>query len=271
MIAIITAMYQRPNVSRIFCEGIQRLKKTGIQIQTFAAISEANSLEICNEYGITPIFTQNKPLGNKWNAVFNEAALTKPDGILILGSDDLISDNYLQWLCNFTNSAVGLDMFGIINCESKEALQFKYTQNKTIGAGRWIPSNILEKLRLTVNVKRNSARLTMGEHESAIIGRDGQAFRIPSLDFFSPYEPHLDSSLDYSLELSLARQRENIKVFNDGLIHCVDLKTKTNIWGFNRFTELNDGSFVTNSISFDDATWFCSDKEIELINSLGKE
>jgi len=270
MIAVITAMYNRPEVSRIFAEGINRLKATGIPIQVFAAISEADSLAICNEYGFIPVFSQNRPLGNKWNAVFNEAALSKPDGILILGDDDLISDNYFLWLCNFTTSSVGLSNFGIVNCETKEALHFKYAQNKTIGAGRWIPASVLEKLRMKVAVKRNSERIHMNEYEAELMNRDGSAFTIPSLDYFTPYDGTLDSSLDLSLEMALANKRETFRVFNDGMIHCIDLKTKKNIWSFNRFKEMNDFSFTTSPITFDEATWFCSENELELIRLLEK-
>jgi len=265
MIAVVTCMYNRPHVSRIFCEGIQRLRdETTLDIQVFAAISETDSLAVCGEYGVKYIFATNTPLGAKWNTAFNFAMQSNPDAVLIMGDDDLISSEYLDDLINDfpPDLCCGLNRIAFLNCKTMEARDFKYQQKKTIGAGRFIPKWVLNKLKICQLLKRNNERISCNEFEKVVYNRDGVGFILDNMDYYAPYDPAISSSLDYSLELALAKERESISVYQSDRIHCVDLKTGKNIWGIDKFTD------ISKPCTVEDATWFLSDKEKEMIHNL---
>lgn len=81
-------------VDKVICSGIED-KKTAKQAGAYWARSE------------------NYPLGRKWNAAIKYAAKHKPDGLLIVGSSDFVSHN---WLDRMTPYLKDYDMVGLAGC-----------------------------------------------------------------------------------------------------------------------------------------------------------
>jgi len=263
MIAVVTAMWQRPQISRIFCEGIERLKReTGMDLQIFAAVSEQDSLAVCIDYKAHPVFTLNNPLGAKWNASFDEAMKHKPDAVLIMGDDDLISTQYFKQVINSDHHAIGLSSLYFANVKTGDTVLFEYRNKKTIGAGRYIPAAVLDKIKRCRIIKKNNERLTCNSFERDIRNRDNDGMSIEAMDFYSPFDPEINSSLDYSFELNLARAREKFISFQSDKVHCIDIKAGSSVTDFGRVKEMG------KPVTLEAAMWFLSDKEKGMIKKL---
>lgn len=96
--AIVTAFHGRPHISRIFFEGIRRLKDEGHDVIVCAAVTKGDTenADLCLEHGAYFEFHDNADLAAKFNAACSIAEPHAPDCVIILGSDDLISGEYLR-------------------------------------------------------------------------------------------------------------------------------------------------------------------------------
>src|SRR5690554_2747550 len=129
---VLTACWKRPEITRICFEGIKRLG-----LQATAAISEESYIPMCEEYGINWVMVPNNPLGAKWNAGLKEALKHEWDYLLILGSDDLISNDLIDKYLSHD----GWDMIGVKDFyiyKDGKVKYFNYRTNRTVGAGRMI-------------------------------------------------------------------------------------------------------------------------------------
>lgn len=50
----------------------------------------------------------NRPLGEKWNSIIRKSRQTNPDAVMIVGSDDLVSENWVAHVCELVASGVDL-------------------------------------------------------------------------------------------------------------------------------------------------------------------
>ncbi len=110
--------------------------------------------KVCERAGALWVQHRNQPLGQKWNAAFSEAKQYNPDACLFVGSSDWISDN---WCSELSPLLQEYDMVGTPGCHFLDISEVKrlvywpgYTghrQWESIGIGRLLNRNILEKLR----------------------------------------------------------------------------------------------------------------------------
>lgn len=118
---------------------------------------------LCEKMGAIWVGHPNKPLGSKWNFGFIKAREYHPDACLFVGSSDWVSDN---WIAESTKHLPFADMIGRADCyfldiRNKDKID-KYRlvywsgygdnlfngirKNETIGIGRILSRNILEKM-----------------------------------------------------------------------------------------------------------------------------
>src|SRR5690554_1613598 len=132
MIHILTAFWKRPEITKLFIKGVKRLG-----YDCTAAISEESYIPICEANNINWIMAPNNPLGAKWNAGLNKALTYDWEYLLILGSDDLISNDLIDKYLSHDN----WDMIGVKDLYIYKDGIVKYFVSKrvkTIGAGRLI-------------------------------------------------------------------------------------------------------------------------------------
>lgn len=148
---------------------IERLyKKNGVFKVICAGGTEEE--ETCLKAGADFILHPNKPLGRKWNAAFQAAEKYMPDACLFVGSSDFISDSWISVLSPYMND---FDLVGLPNCYFADigseirAVHWpgydNYRKGESIGIGRMISARVLSKIN------------------------------------YAPFDPKLDSSLDYSM------------------------------------------------------------------------
>ena len=95
-VAICTAVWRRHALARLWWAGATRLARRfathGIRTRLIAAGSEPAHARLARAHGAMWCRVANAPLGRKWNAAAETACLAGADYLLILGSDDFLSD-----------------------------------------------------------------------------------------------------------------------------------------------------------------------------------
>lgn len=156
-IAIITAMWKRPEVFDLFGMNTNVLisQVKGYEIQVFVAGSEGRrSKRLADEYGFNYVEYPNEQLYSKFNAAVRLAKKWRPDYLLMMGSDDIIDlpmfENYIKPMQK------GIDFIGCLDwCfldinTMKACMWLGYTERGrkgiTCGAGRMLSSKLLAKM-----------------------------------------------------------------------------------------------------------------------------
>lgn len=148
-IHILTALWKRPTITRICFEGIKRLRAyNDTHIEVTAAISEPEYEDLCKEYDIGYVYADNRPLGHKWHVGLQEALESDFDYLMLLGSDDLISNSLLDLYKPLMEEyyVFGIEDLYIYSAYHKEVKYFPgYDKVKmSIGAGRMIHRKVIE-------------------------------------------------------------------------------------------------------------------------------
>ena len=99
-ILILTAFHERPEISKIYWLGIERLRQY-FNINTFAIVSDSDNLKLAEQSSDNILFTSNEQLGRKMNHGLSEAMKLQFDYLMHLGSDDLITNNILSKYNNY--------------------------------------------------------------------------------------------------------------------------------------------------------------------------
>ena len=95
-IGILTCMWKRPKVFDIFATGINRLREKFDIIPLAVGSEGSKSMELCRKHQFMYLERPNKPLGRKFNEGLSCFKNTDVDYVMILGSDDLISDSLVD-------------------------------------------------------------------------------------------------------------------------------------------------------------------------------
>lgn len=142
-IHVLTAAWKRPEITRICFEGIKRLG-----FQATVAISEESMISLCDEYGFDYVMVSNNLLGRKWNYGLRKAKEHNFDYLMILGSDNIVSDCLIDKYMKHE----GVDMIGvkdlyIFDSVSKKTKHFEgYSDEMSIGAGRLISRKVINSV-----------------------------------------------------------------------------------------------------------------------------
>jgi hypothetical protein len=233
-IAIITAFHGRPSISRVFHLGIERLRKQ-FDARCFAAVTEGDveNMALCDSYGVPYVEHDNVDLGAKHNAALALAREWDPDLVVVLGSDDLVSNDHIQWATTGGDyvfpGAITLytpgDKRGLM---LEGPIQFGRT---FFGAGRAYSRKVLDKLDWK---PWSEAGLRKG------LDNDSH-FRVTYLTNTEP------------------------TVLEDGRPHVLDIKSGVNI------TEPGQFRGRATPIVPEAAMWFVGEEEREAIDALVKQ
>ncbi len=95
-LGIITVNYKRPQILRLWCAQIKRIRKElGMYIPA-VVVSEASDVDICSQYGVMQIAHENNPVTAKFNRAFQYMKNIDVDYVMILGSDDIVSTDFVS-------------------------------------------------------------------------------------------------------------------------------------------------------------------------------
>lgn len=162
-ITIHVPIYRKPNVREIFAAGVHRLIKAfpNDSISVLAIISPEDDTHpidwaVENEFQVT--LTANKPLSNKFNhGLLGINNIFNPDVVLFLGSDNMISNSYIQQMKTAIED--GKEWGGCYDCyfadlKSKRIVHWNGYEGKRnaepIGTGRFMTRKMLRHFKYQI-------------------------------------------------------------------------------------------------------------------------
>lgn len=154
-VAIVTAVWQRPEIFEMFAKGIYNLISNCKDIEFSVIISGSEgerSKSMVENHGFTYIEIPNDPLSVKMNACVLFAKNLGVDYILCLGSDDVISPELMNIYAQQMRS--GFDYIGVTDFYFYDTVSGKsaywggyrepYRKGHTCGAGRMLSKRLLD-------------------------------------------------------------------------------------------------------------------------------
>ena len=97
-IVIVTALWKRPNLTRLMLEHTRRVaQQTSLEVELVAVGSEGDQTRaMCDKASWKYVEHPNEALNHKWNQGVLKAQEFDPASVLILGSDDFIDQALLE-------------------------------------------------------------------------------------------------------------------------------------------------------------------------------
>jgi hypothetical protein len=144
----VTALWRRLPLAKLM---IERLTRQGVQVVAAGSEGEA-SRSVALAAGADYIEVTNNPLGAKWNAAARFAKEHKPDGIVILGSDDFVSDGLVAAWQRELDSHAYTGLLDILFFQPASGGLVHWhgyrdeRQGETIGASRCLRSDVLDRI-----------------------------------------------------------------------------------------------------------------------------
>lgn len=262
-ILLLTAMHLRPAISELFCMSAADLVKTAAgkyDITVCSLVSDPESEEVCNRYGINVIHTCQAPVGRKWNQGIEKVlARFEFDYLMQMGDDDVFSSCILDVYADAIKQNLpyfGLKQLYFLDGITGKAILFRYAYeaNKLVGCGRMFRRDALERTGWRVIVTPRVNRTFMGvtlKRGIAISVPEYQADYLLGMKFGSVFKPRHFSLFRDDQMKGLDNESECCMLFNNyqpTVIETVmplvtDVKSDVNIWSFDHYNSL--GSHVT--------------------------
>ncbi len=232
-IICLVTMYNRPRISEIFLTGMRRL---GIEV--FASVSDRFSNDICNKFGIQCILEPNLPIGKKLNKTLESIMHKDWTHLMISGDDDLYLNEILDIYDTYKDEpAIGFKTLYFIEPSSQRAMRFEYEADITIGAGRLLRRDVVEKV---LQIKKGL------------------------------WDRYLNKGLDASMTRNLNFIGVTARCIPLDKPLIIDVKSKQNIWSFDRIHDFKKTVNIIEPQSYDSVVGLLSDKEKLLISKLPK-
>ena len=227
-VVILTAVWKRPELFKIFLDGIKRVRKnTEHEVILVTVGSEKKS------FSNNHIEHNNFPLSHKWQSGLNHVRTLNPDYVLMLGSDDFICSNLLGVYTKEMDK--GTDLIGLLDCYFLDARVNSLThwlgyrnhrRGESIGMARMLSSKFLDKLDWQMWVKPINK------------GLDSEMMRnIRSVKHSEAMFKCKDENI-MALDVKTDTNISNIKTYRD--LNLVDTKTLSSFISEKEFYKLID-------------------------------
>ena len=151
-LALVVCIYNRHDLESIVLENFKRQSKK----YDFDVIVVGSEGDVSRKLAKGCIYVEhpNNPVSDKHNAGIAKAKEIGCNGVILMGSDDIVSDNYFDFVKSKveSNSVIGLKDLYFYSTRDKHLTYFKgYANNsQTVGAGRFFPLSVLEKMNWTL-------------------------------------------------------------------------------------------------------------------------
>ena len=158
-IALLTTVWKRAGVTKFVLNHYNNLRTIlDIELIKLAVGSEGkDSRELCESSGWDYLEYENRPLSKKWQAGLYALRTTKPDFVITVGSDDLLSTDYFRKIIDRCpiDGCTGIYDFWFLDLKRKQmgywsemnrSTPFGGGYIRTLGAGRCYSKRILDNL-----------------------------------------------------------------------------------------------------------------------------
>ena len=147
-LALVVCIYNRHDLEAIVLENFKRQsKKYGFDV---IVVGSEGDVSRSLAKGCIYVEHANNPVSDKHNAGVLKAREIGCNGVILMGSDDIVSDNYFDFVKSKVDSdgVVGLKDVCFYSTNTKQLTRFNGYSNgsQTVGAGRFFPLSVLEKM-----------------------------------------------------------------------------------------------------------------------------
>jgi hypothetical protein len=147
-LVFIIAIWQRHDLTKVVFKHLAKMQKKFDFGVVVAGSEGKKSKDLVNPFGFEYIETDNRPLSHKNNAMLLEAKKLDPKAVVILGSDDFVDENVVQFYYDLIEKNVK-EVYGFTNLyfygTHNKKLSHYNTGKKSYGAGRYFPRYALDK------------------------------------------------------------------------------------------------------------------------------
>lgn len=149
-VMIFLCAWKRPEITKVCYEGIHRIKKTftknNVDVDVFVTVSEDYHADLAEENGFKWIMSENKPVGLKHHNGLIKALEFEWDYIMQMGSDDVISNHYINVCCEHLGNhhIFGSDFYYFYDLNTKKEAGVQMKGGAPGGAGRFISRYAIE-------------------------------------------------------------------------------------------------------------------------------
>lgn len=237
---LITCFNNRPKVSEIFLQDIQRKNYLD---KLYVGCSVASDALLCQKYNVQHVMLPNNPVGRKWNKTIQWAVSQSGWADFVLtGDDDLITAQGWQQLIDCPSHWIaGFKSNYILEPTSHRAALFCYPSPGVRKIGAYKKFNTMNLTMCRCEVLKHAVLQNMGynvEQElylpiaMATYLESVEAVTITSSELMV-FHPKLDRRLDFSSDIfAISRGNSFMDLIGD---HVVDIKTPgNNMWSFDQ-------------------------------------
>ena len=164
-LGIITINHKRPQVLKLWCAQIKRLRYDLDWYIPAVVVSGAEDKAICDQYHVMHIEQENKPVTAKFNRAMWHMRNIGADYAMITGSDDIMSTEFVQ--NTITLMETGVDLIGVWSfyfyCghgkDRGRLVRLERPNTRTfLGIGRTVSRRVLDQCDWTLwDVEKNWA------------------------------------------------------------------------------------------------------------------
>jgi hypothetical protein len=144
---LIICVYKRHDLERIVIENFKRQSIIfGFDI---IVVGSEGILSKQLAEGCHYVECENFPVSNKHNKALEKAKELNAKGVILMGSDDFVSDSYFEFIEQFneqTSELIGLKDLYFYSTKTKRLGYWKGYTSTTVGAGRYFSRAILEQM-----------------------------------------------------------------------------------------------------------------------------
>lgn len=145
---VITINYKRPQILKLFCASIKRLRaEAGINFPV-VVVSEPEDRSMCDSYNIGHIVHPNNPCSEKWNVGTMYLQELGVDYIIVMGTDDIMSTDCLRNIMVEMNNdidLIGIKSLYVYDADGKYRGTLKRITSKNFfGVGKTINKRVLD-------------------------------------------------------------------------------------------------------------------------------
>lgn len=268
---IVTALNERPTISRIMLNCAQRL-----DVRVVAACHNEADAALVYEYGGDVVLVKDNNPAAKFNAALFAAIASSENftHFIIMGDDDSISDEVLK---HGDKDFVGFADNHYVDTETGKVGLHDYRRNtpypKPIGAGRMISRRAIYDTAYFVDCRvirehgdiycrfKQGDNIRMRLSVAQMLERMGFV-KIIEREYIGLWPVLSKTGLDYRSDLRLIRSGFIPHIIESDKVHVTDFKSQRNIWQFG----ILENKMTTSTL--DEATWFMSEHEREYVNTL---
>lgn len=253
-IVVLVAMYNRIKISELFLIAMNRFIKDNSEydFEIIPIISEDNYKELCSKYNLEYVFSENKPVSNKWNNGLSYVMKNKDfDYLMIAGDDDIADSRLMRYYKPYIDN--GCHYFGVKDIYfyhstsgTSMLFSYKHKHDKLIGCFRMISRYALERSCAFVGVAPRK-KLRIGEMvfeigKEKFINKyvadylfDLEAIVISSDVEYNFFGKNLNSGLDFHSEGLLVMSGFYPQAIISETPLVTDIKSDQNIWTFSKY------------------------------------